>query len=152
MSQNIDPPRDADVAAPLLRCRELAEVALLDYKRTLKAARQQMTQVQMAKVLRLSQPAVAKALQRAEKVPDVVAGFNAASPHELCQRFAAGMIDREEVIRELAAWPYRSAPKFNEFGELESDIAGTFIDVENAVSFGLIDESIYEDVLNRLTA
>ena len=152
MSQNIDPPRDADLAAQLLRSKELVEVALLDYKRTLKAAHQQMTQVQMAKVLRLSQPAVAKALQRAAKVPDAVQGFGAASPHELCQRFAAGLIGREEVICELVAWPYRSAPKFNEFGELESDISGTFIDVDNAVSFGLIDESIYEDVLKRLTA
>lgn len=152
MSQDIDPPRDADLAAQLLRSRELAEVALLDYKRTLKAARQQMTQVQMANVLRLSQPAVAKALQRAAKVPDAVAGFRAASPHELCQRFAAGLIGREEVVRELVAWPYRSAPKINEFGELEGDTAGTFTDVENAVSFGLIDDSIYEEVFKRLTA
>lgn len=148
----IDSPRDAELARQLLRARELMEVAVLDYKRTLKAAHRQMTQVQMASVLRLSQPAVAKALQRAATVPDALADFTAASPHEACQRYAAGLMSREQVVRELAAWPYRSAPEVNDCGELEGDTAGTFTDVENAVSFGLIDDSIYAEVFNRLTA
>lgn len=152
MSQVIESPRQADLEMQLLRARELMEVATLDYKRMLKAVHRQLTQTQMATVLRLSQPAVAKALQRAESVPDTVGEFKAASPHEVCQRYAAGLIDREEVIRELVAWPYRSAPEINEFGELESSTAGTFTDVENAVSFGLIDDAIYEEVFNQLTA
>lgn len=152
MSQIIESPRQADLEMKLLRARELMEVVTLDYKRTLKEVYGTLSQSQMAHVLRLSQPAVAKALQRAESVPDAVADFKAASPHEVCQRYAAGLIGREEVIRELVAWPYRSAPVFNEFGELESEIAGTFTDVDNAVSYGLIDESIYEEVLNQLTA
>lgn len=150
MSQVAEVPQDGGPEARLLRARELMEVTLLDYKRALKEARQEMTQTQMAKVLRISQPAVAKALQRAAEVPDA-AQFNAASPHEVCQRYAAGLIDRDEVIRELIAWPYPSAPSVNEFGELEGDTAGTFTDVENAVAFGLIDETIYEEVFNELT-
>lgn len=152
MSSVAESPREAEPGSRLLRARELLDVASLDYKRELKEARKEMTQAQMARVLRVSQPAVAKALQRAEKVPDAVAEFKAASPHEVCQRYAAGLIDRDEVIRELVAWPYRSAPTVNEFGELEGETAGTFTDVENAVSFGLIDDSIYEEVFNQLTA
>ncbi|MFJ2620311.1 hypothetical protein [Glutamicibacter sp. NPDC087344] len=104
----------------------------------------------MAEILRISQPAVATALQRAAKVPETVANFKAASPHEVCQRYAAGLIDRDEVVRGLVAWPYSDTPKFNEFGEVQGDATGTFTDVENAVMFGLIDDSIYEEVFNQL--
>lgn len=150
MSQVIESPRDSEMATELLRARELSEVALLDYKRLLRAAAKQMTQTQIAGILRLSQPAIATALKRAAKVPDAVADFKAASPHEVCQRYAAGLISRDEVVRELVAWPYNDTPTFNEFGEVQGDTSGTFTDVENAVMFGLIDDSIYEEVFNQL--
>ncbi|KGF20505.1 MULTISPECIES: hypothetical protein [Micrococcaceae] len=150
MSQVLESPRDSEMAADLLRARELSEVALLDYKRNLKVAAKQMTQKQIAEIVRLSQPAIATALKRAAKVPDAIAGFKAASPHEVCQRYAAGLISRKEVVRQLVAWPYNDTPKFNEFGEVQGDTSGTFTDVENAVMFGLIDDSIYEEVFNQL--
>lgn len=149
MNQVIESPRGSDLAAQLLRARELSEVATLDYKRLLKAAGEQMTQTRIASILRVSQPAIATALKRAAKVPNAVEDFKAASPHEVCQRYAAGLISRDEVIRELVAWPYKSKPKVNEFGELEGTTEGTFVEVQNAVSFGLIDYDIYEEVLDQ---
>lgn len=152
MSQVIESRHQEDLEKQLLRAKELMDVVTLDYKRKLKQVHGPLTQTRMARVLGVSQAAVAKALQRAASVPDAVADFKAASPYEVCQRYAAGLIGREEVIRELVAWPYPSAPEINEFGELESNTAGTFTDVENAVSFGLIDDLIYEEVFNQLTA
>lgn len=149
MSQLMERPQHDDMRARLLKARQRVEVDALDYKRTLKAAAGGMTQREMAALLGMSQPAVAKALQRAQAVPAVVGEFNAASPYELCQRYAAGFIDRAEVVRQLVAWPYKPTPWANEYGEYEESMDGTWQEVVEAADNGLIDDAIYDEVLKR---
>ncbi|GGJ54133.1 MarR family transcriptional regulator [Glutamicibacter ardleyensis] len=149
MSQVMERPQHDDMRARLLKARQRVEVDALDYKRTLKAAAGGMTQREMAALLGMSQPAVAKALQRAQAVPAVVGEFNAASPYELCQRYAAGFIDRAEVVRQLVAWPYKPTPWANEYGEYEESMDGTWQEVVEAADNGLIDDAIYDEVLKR---
>ena len=115
----------------------------------MKAAAGGMTQREMAALLGMSQPAVAKALQRAQAVPAVVGEFNAASPYEVCQRYAAGFIDRTEVVRQLVAWPYKPTPWANEYGEYEESMDGTWQEVVEAADNGLIDDAIYDEVLKK---
>lgn len=149
MSQLMERPQHDDMRARLLKARQRVEVDALDYKRTLKAAAGGMTQREMAALLGMSQPAVAKALQRAQAVPAVVGEFNAASPYEVCQRYAAGFIDRAEVVRQLVAWPYKPTPWANEYGEYEESMDGTWQEVVEAADNGLIDDAIYDEVLKR---
>ncbi|KGF20504.1 MULTISPECIES: LysR family transcriptional regulator [Micrococcaceae] len=149
MSQLVERPRHGDMRAELLRVRQRMEVDTLDYKRTLKAAARCMSQREMAEVLGMSQPAVAKALQRAASVPEVLAGHEAASPYEVCQRYAAGFIDRTEVVRQLVAWPYKPTPWANEYGEYEESMDGTWEEVVEAADKGLIDDAIYDEVLKK---
>ncbi|MDR7294469.1 hypothetical protein HMPREF3160_05240 [Arthrobacter sp. HMSC06H05] len=149
MSQLVERPRHGDMRAELLRVRQRMEVDTLDYKRTLKTAARCMSQREMAEVLGMSQPAVAKALQRAQAVPAVVGEFNAASPYEVCQRYAAGFIDRTEVVRQLVAWPYKPTPWANEYGEYEESRDGTWREVVEAADNGLIDDAIYDEVLKK---
>lgn len=149
MSQLMERPRHDDLRAQLLKARQRVEVDALDYKRMLKAAAGGMTQREMAALLGMSQPAVAKALQRAQAVPAVVGDFNAASPYEVCQRYAAGFIDRAEVVRQLVEWPYKPTPWANEYGEFEESMEGTWQEVVEAADNGLIDDAIYDDVLKN---
>ena len=149
MSQLVERPRHDDLRAQLLKARQRMEVDALDYKRTLKAAAGGMTQREMAALLGMSQPAVAKALQRAQAVPAVVGDFNAASPYEVCQRYAAGFIDRKELVRQLVEWPYKPTPWANEYGEYEESMDGTWQEVVEAADAGLIDDAIYDEVLNK---
>lgn len=149
MSQLMERPQHDEMRAQLLKARQRLEVDVLDYKRTLKAAAGGMTQREMAALLGMSQPAVAKALQRAQAVPAVVGEFNAASPYEVCQRYAAGFIDRTEVVRQLVAWPYKPTPWANEYGEYEESMDGTWQEVVEAADNGLIDDAIYDEVLMK---
>ena len=109
-----------------------------------------MTQVQMAEALGLSQPAVAKALKSAASTPDVLSGFSGASVMEVCQRFAAGFIDRDQVVHELVAWPYVDEGSFDEFGEYTGPVSGTVDDLSVARGLGFIDDGVYADVLQGL--
>ncbi|PWI28044.1 helix-turn-helix domain-containing protein [Pseudoglutamicibacter cumminsii] len=149
MSQLVERPRHGDMRAELLRVRQRMEVDTLDYKRTLKTAARCMSQREMAEVLGMSQPAVAKALQRAQTVPAVVGEFNAASPYEVCQRYAAGFIDREELVRLLVEWPYKPTPWANEYGEYEESMDGTWQEVGAALRHELIDAATYDEVLMK---
>ncbi|MGX1751421.1 hypothetical protein [Glutamicibacter protophormiae] len=149
MSQLIERPRHDEMRARLLRARQRMEVDALDYKRTLKAAADGMSQREMAALLGMSQPAVAKALQRAQSVPAVVGEFNAASPYEVCQRYAAGFIDRDELVRQLVVWPYKPTPWANEYGEYEESLEGTWEEVGDALRHELIDAATYDEVLRK---
>ncbi|MFJ2619553.1 hypothetical protein [Glutamicibacter sp. NPDC087344] len=149
MSQLAERPPHDEIRAQLLRARQRVEVDVLDYKRTLKAAAEVMSQREMAALQGMSQPAVAKALQRAQAVPAVVGEFNSASPYEVCQRYAAGFIDRAEVVRQLVAWPYKPTPWANEYGEYEESLDGTWEEVSDAARYGLIDYAIYDEVLKK---
>lgn len=149
MSQLVERPQHDAMRAQLLKARQRLEVDALDYKRTLKTAARCMTQREMAALLGMSQPAVAKALQRAQAVPAVVGEFNAASPYEVCQRYAAGFIDREELVRLLVEWPYKPTPWANEYGEYEESRDGTWQEVGAALRHELIDAATYDEVLMK---
>jgi hypothetical protein len=82
----------------------------------------------------------------------VLENFGSASPYEVCQRYAAGLINRDEVIRQLAAWPYPPTPRPDEFGDFTETFEGTFDDVLRAKRYELIDDSIYEEVIQQFTA
>ncbi|WP_418907099.1 helix-turn-helix domain-containing protein [Glutamicibacter endophyticus] len=149
MSHPLERPYRDDLRAQLRRARQRVEVDVLDYKRTLKAAAECMTQREMAQVLGMSQPAVAKALQRAQEVPAVVGEFNSAGPYEICQRYAAGFTERAELVRQLIDWPYKPTPWANEYGEYEESLDGTWEEVADALRHDLIDNAIYDEVLKN---
>lgn len=136
----------------LVRLNLRKQLDELDYKRALKAAYEVAPQVEIAKALGLTQPTVHSALKSAKNVADVVGDFESATPLEACQRYAAGLVVREELVRQLVAWPYKPVPEPNEFGEYEESRRGSFHDVVSAEYMGLIDTSIYDEVFERLAA
>lgn len=136
-------PKIADV----VRLRHRQAVDRRDELRLLRAVAAGMTQTEIARALRISQPAVHKALKAAEQVPDVREGFSGGDPYEIAERYAVGQIDRNQVIDELARWPYAKRPKTDGFDWLVEEVPGTFGEVGRAYDDGLLDAEIYDAVL-----
>ena len=142
--------RDVDVLAELVRRRAVDDVATMDYRRTLVRAAATHTQTEVAKVLHVSQPALSQQLKTAKKTPEVPEGFSGAGPYEICQRYAAGEIGREQLLDELARWPYTPIPQPVWLDDITpSPGPGSFREVMRAADEGLIDGATYDEVQRR---
>jgi hypothetical protein len=79
-------------------------------------------------------------------VPPGAPGFSAASPYAICQLYADGKIPRQQVVAELAAWPYKPPVKYDVTDQLPlSSSDGTWDEVVDAADRDLIDGTIYEE-------
>src|SRR5450756_1930654 len=90
---------DAEVAR---RLRSRREVDGLDYYRVLRRLAVQMTQVDLARSLGLTQPSISSALKSAARVAEPREGFSGASPYEIAQRYSAGEMNRDQTIEGIA--------------------------------------------------
>ncbi len=134
------------------RLRHRQVVDRLDELRLVRRLSATMSQTALAKALAISQPAVNNALKRAAEVPDVPAGFSGASPYEIAERYAAGMIDRDRLIDELGRFPYAPTPKTDGYDWLTEEVPNTVADVLHALRDGLIDDDTYEAVQDSIDA
>ena len=130
----------------LARARVRREVAELDYQRALVRAAQSHSQREIAHTVRLSQPSVSSALKTARRVAMPEPGQRWASPYEVCQRYAAGELTRDETIQILSTWEYVDTP--GTLSEPGDDIMllpqGSIYDVALAHRHGLIDDDMCE--------
>ncbi|RJF44925.1 LysR family transcriptional regulator [Actinomyces sp. 2119] len=136
----------------LRRARVRKELAELEYHRQLVVAVARTSQRQVAAELGLSQPSVSSALRAARRVPVPREGQRSASPYEVCQRYAAGELDREEAVAQLVAWPYVPAGEMRTSpgDDLMVVPEGTVQDLFRAERAGLIDVGMCEAVLDAL--
>lgn len=141
----MDIPAEARAA---VRARRRKEIDELDYRRELKRlAGLGYTQRQISSWLGLTQPSVQSALRTADAVPMPVEGFSGANPYEICERYAAELIDREQLVDELTRWVYVArATTTGPLDDLIVDVPGSFADVERALRRGLIDEDLFDEV------
>lgn len=133
------------------RARARRELASKDYIRYVRAAVETADQRFVARALGVSQPGISQLLTRG--VDPVPEGFSGASPYEIAERFAAGDIDREAMIRELSAWPYpKNEGAAAAAAEWDStpypDTPGSFEEVGRAFDEGLIDGDAYDQILD----
>jgi hypothetical protein len=133
-----------------------ADLGRLDYLRALQVAVEKgMQQRDIARQLRVTQSAISQALANAATrgVTAVPSGFSGASPMEIAERYAAGDIDRSEMIRQLSAWPYAKKQDSTEQlatewkAILPPEAPGTFDEVGEAFDRGLIDAEEYDTIL-----
>lgn len=138
-----------------LRAKARRELGRLDYIRSVRDAVKELGQAAVARALSVSQPSISKLLAGAEArgVGPVAKGFSGAGPYEIAERYAAGDIDRDAMIRELSAWPYkRNEGAAAAAAEWEStpyvDTPGSFAEVGRAFDEGLIDGDAYDQILD----
>lgn len=133
----------------IVQRRAVLEVARIDYRRELrKLLDAGYTQTAVARALRISQPAVSKAAKTLDSTPEPAPGFSGATPYEMCQRYGAGLIDREQLIDELSRWEYTPIPQ----GEWYEDVLvdpgpGSWLEVQHAADEGMIDGETYDEAL-----
>ena len=75
-------------------------------------------------------------------------GFSGASPYEVAQRYAAGLLAREQTVDELSRWPYKPQDRTEGWDDLLLTVPGSFDDVISAADHGLIDDGMYEAILD----
>lgn len=139
-------PAEARAAVLARRRKEIDE---LDYRRELRRLDQHgYSQREIAKWLGIAQPSVLSALRTAAKVPMPLDGFSGATPYEICQRYAAGFIDRAKLVDELTRFPYVKGGQTDGYDSLIVDPAGTWSEVSDAARRGLIEDDVYEEVFN----
>jgi hypothetical protein len=141
------PVQEVPAVKAVRRLRYRQAVDRLDELRLIQSLAESMSQSALAEALSISQPAIHKALRKAEGIGRVPDGFSGASPFEVAERYAAGLIGRTQVVRELAAWDYAPSPSIDPLDWLTAEAGGTFREVVRALTCGLIDESIYEEVI-----
>ncbi|WP_250444029.1 recombinase family protein [Actinotalea sp. C106] len=104
--------------------------------------------VQIATVLGVGKSSVSRALAKAGE-RELVSG--AGGPYEVAQRYAAGEVDRDELVEELVRWQYVALQRTA--GDGVDDVIvvepGTFDEVAQALRDGLIDASTYEEIRQR---
>lgn len=138
-------------AVPLHAARARQTVARLDYLRGIRRLLGQTTQTELARVLGVSQPAISKALKESSTLPPVLEGFHGADPAEIIARFAAGDMTREQVVDELARWPYKPTDKLDgPLDDIVGYVPGSSEDLARAMSAGILPADVYVEILDRL--
>ncbi|MCG7305078.1 hypothetical protein MHJ63_07360 [Pseudoglutamicibacter albus] len=133
------------------KAQYLRNIAELDYRRNLLRLQQLgLPQTEIASLLRVSQPNVQKILQRSASISMPCEGFSGADPYEICERYAAGLIDRAQLVDELTRWEYVPQAQTNDlFDDLLMDAPGSVDDLDRALSCGLIDDELYDEIADR---
>lgn len=140
-------PAEARAAVLARRRKEIDE---LDYRRELRRLSEHgYSQRDISKWLGIAQPSVLSALRTAAKVTMPLEGFSGATPYEICQRYAGGLIDRSQLVEELTRFPYAEGGHTDGYDSLIVDPAGTWSEVSDARRHGLIENDVYEEVFNR---
>lgn len=135
-----------------LAARQRMELAQLDYKRSLRLLAKDRTipQREVAHSLAIKQPSVSVAYKQAAQVPPPRPDFCGASPFEICQRYAAGQISRDDLLDQLSRWEYAQGDVTDGYDSILVDPPGTFAEVGEALDRGLISDEDYDTVLERL--
>ena len=127
---------------------EKIKLAELDFHRALNtAAHTGVDHRDLAKAARMSPRELSLALDRNYAVRDIAEGFSGSGPYEIAQRYAAGEIDRAQVIEELRRWPYAPMPDIGPLDDFIPDAPGSSEELTAAYCQDLIDRSIMEEVL-----
>jgi hypothetical protein len=77
-----------------------------------------------------------------------IENFSGATPEEICRRYAAGFLTREQLVDELARFPYVKGGTTDGYDTLIVDPPGAWSEVDDAARLGLIDDAIYEEVFS----
>ncbi|MFT4187350.1 MAG: hypothetical protein QM621_02055 [Aeromicrobium sp.] len=136
------------------KARYRREVADLDYRRNMVRLKADgLTQNAIAAMVGVAQPTVQKLLARASTVTMPTEGFSGADPYEICERYAADLIDREQLVDELTRWEYAAVGcTADGLDDLVMDVPGSVDDLDRALRRGLIDDELYDEIADRIEA
>lgn len=139
-----------DAIGRLRQLRARRVVDGLDELRVLAQLQGVVPQSQVARALGVAQPSVSERMRRAVRVEPVREGFSGASPYEIAQRYAAGLIGREQMMDELVRWPYEPYERTDGL-DWTTGRLGEWEQVATALDHGLLDAATYDGILDRVS-
>lgn len=133
-----------------VRARAQEACAHRDYVRALEQlAAAGLPQSRIGELVRVSQPAVSKMLGR--RLPAVPEGFDDSRAYWICERYAAGQLDADELVAQLSRWEFAPMQWAGSLVEDVGPVDGTFnSEMGESLRAGLIDEELYDRVLFTL--
>lgn len=69
------------------------------------------------------------------------------TPYKMCQKYASQRIDREMLKEFLITWDYEPSDGID---TVLLDVSGSWSDVEKAHWDGLIDDALYDEIVDIL--
>src|SRR5690625_771304 len=135
------------VVVAAVRARAQEACAHRDYVRALvQLADSGVPQSRIGALVGVSQPAVSKVLGR--RLPAVPAGFADATAYWICERYAAGQLDADELVEQLSRWEFAPMQWTGSLVEDVGPVEGTFAsEMGEALWAGLIDDALYDRAL-----
>lgn len=111
------------------------------------------TQTRLAEANGVSQPAISQWLKMARiDAPDLRPGMAGGTPYEIAARYAAKLLDRETMIKQLSEWVYevvsRTTPSEVDVPPL--NLSGFNLQVGRALDDRFIDETEYDRILEAV--
>lgn len=147
---NVATGQTAAAVEAAVRARAAEACAHRDYVRSLeRLAAAGVSQSRIGALVGVSQPAVSKMLGR--RLPAVPAGFADATAYWICERYAAGQLDADELVAQLSRWEFAPMQWAGSLVEDVGPVEGTFnYEMGEALGAGLIDEELYDRLLFTL--
>lgn len=111
------------------------------------------TQTRLAEANGVSQPAISQWLKMSRiDAPDERPDMAGGTPYEIAARYAAKLLDRETMLRQLSAWVYETAegasPSQGDVPPLS--LAGFNLQVGRALDDRFINETDYDRILEAV--
>lgn len=72
------------------------------------------------------------------------------TPYRMCRKYANQKIDRNMLKEFLVSWDYEPSDVTDSIDTLLIEVSGSWSEVEQAHFDGLIDDTLYDEVLDAL--
>jgi hypothetical protein len=125
------------------------ELEELDYRREMVAmTKAGMTRQAIADQFHVTQSSVSDVLAKMRDDWPVPGGFCGATPLEICKRFAAGMITRDELIDQLCRYPYTEPWQADsDFEDIWGENQGSVDELHTALARQILDYETFRAIL-----
>jgi len=133
--------------------RHRLELGEIDYRRELaRLVSSGMSVRELGLAMKLRESILVSQLEAAKKIDPVRPGFSGGSPREICLRYKAGQVSRDQVIDQLVHWDYvPRKPVEDPYSDLRFYTPGSIDDVVQAFRDGIIDDETYDTILTTVS-
>ncbi|MDO5645940.1 MAG: hypothetical protein Q4G21_09700 [Dermabacter sp.] len=143
-------PRIESVGLRVRQLRRKRDLLGLDLRREVKwLHRNGLSERQIAALVKMAEPTIHTLLEVGERDLEPLDGFAGATPMEICKRYEAGELDRQELIDQLVRFPYAPHGTTDGYDSLLVNPPGTWSELSLATQMGIVDHDVYEEVFNR---
>lgn len=146
---------ERDLVTDMAKFKAREVVNHIEFLRRLRRLHEELEwpQTRLADANKVSQPTISQWLKRARvDAPDLRPGTHGGTPYEIAAKYAAQLVDRATMLKELSEWVYGTPePAPSEEGDLRPlNLAGFNLQVGRALDDQLINDSDYEAILEAV--